>query len=207
MNPQSIFLAACITIMVVACKSESKESTSATTVDTTMVAQPVTEVSLDSTALAEENMKTAPAPETKTSAKDKSATNSKPATTDKTKAPLAAAGESTASKMEADKGYVEFPSKRATYPGGEAALNKYLADNIKYPPMARDNHVEGTVYASILVDEHGNIVDVSFPKPIGSGLEDEVLRVIKTMPALIPAEDHSKPVKTKYMLPVKFHLK
>jgi periplasmic protein TonB len=192
---QTLFLVACLVIGTVACKSGNKEVAVETPTDTTKVVEPVGVITIDSAAVAEENMKPA------------SNTPAKPAESKTTGATGKPAGSTTkATETDAAKGYVEFPSKRATYPGGEAALNKYLADNIKYPAMARENRVEGTVYASILVDEHGNILDVSFPKPLGNGLEDEVLRVIKGMPALIPAEDHSKPVKTKYMLPVKFKL-
>lgn len=204
---QTIFLVVCLTLVTLACKSDSKEATSETAVDSTTVMQPVVEVSLDTAAVAEENKKVAPAPAASTSkpaTTTKPAASSKPAPADKS-AGTAPAATATAPAADAQ-GYVEFPSKRASYPGGEAALNKFLAENIKYPTMAREKNVQGTVYASILVDELGNIVDVSFPKPLGSGLEEEVLRVIRAMPDLIPAEDHSKPVKTKYVLPVKFKL-
>lgn len=203
---QTIFLVACLTLVTLACKSDTKESTTETAADTTMVTQPLVEVSLDTAAVAEENKKVAPAPAASTS-KPAATTKpaAKPAPADKSTGTAPAAAAAATSTADAD-GYVEFPSKRASYPGGEAALNKFLAENIKYPTMAREKNVQGTVYANILVDELGNIVDVSFPKPLGSGLEEEVLRVIRAMPDLIPAEDHSKPVKTKYVLPVKFKL-
>ena len=113
--------------------------------------------------------------------------------------------EQTISEKEME--YNEFPTKRATYPGGVGALNQYLADNIKYPKDALANKIEGTVYAHIYVDQSGNREDVEFPNPLGYGLEEEVLRVIKAMPKFIPAEDQGEPVKTKLILPVKFYLK
>ncbi len=108
---------------------------------------------------------------------------------------------------EKEMAYNEFPSKRASYPGGVNALNQYLADNIKYPKDALANKTEGTVYAHIYLDQSGNKEDVEFPNPLGYGLEEEVLRVIKAMPKFIPAEDQGEPVKTKLILPVKFYLK
>ena len=113
--------------------------------------------------------------------------------------------EQTISEKEME--YNEFPTKRASYPGGVNALNQYLADNIKYPKDALANKIEGTVYAHIYVDQSGNREDVEFPNPLGYGLEEEVLRVIKAMPKFIPAEDQGEPVKTKLILPVKFYLK
>jgi len=194
-----------------ACKSDNKEAASETAVDTTMVAEPTGVISYDSVGLVayEEEVKKNPAPKPaaadKTTTTTKTAPATKPAEANKTTTTAPAAGAVVAATATPE-GYVEFPSKRATYPGGQASLNKYLSDNIKYPAMARENQIEGTVYAKILVDELGTIVDVSFPKPLGYGLEEEVLRVIKGMPKLIPAEDHSKPVKTMYTLPVKFKL-
>ncbi|HEY3384860.1 MAG TPA: energy transducer TonB [Saprospiraceae bacterium] len=195
-----------------ACKSDNKEAASETAVDTTKVAEPVGVISYDSIGLVayEEEVKKKPAPKPaatdKTTTTPKTSSATKPAEASKTTTTAPTADAPATGEVITPEGYVEFPSKRATYPGGQAALNQYLADNIKYPAMARENLIEGTVYAKILVDELGTIVDVSFPKPLGYGLEEEVLRVIKGMPKLIPAEDHSKPVKTMYTLPVKFKL-
>ena len=118
-----------------------------------------------------------------------------------------ASTEDPAVMTQQDMEYNEFPTKPATYPGGVAALNQYLAQHITYPAQAREHKIEGTVYANILVDESGVLGDVSFPKPLGYGLEEEVLKAIKGMPKLIPAEDQGVPVKTKFYLPVKFYLK
>ena len=108
---------------------------------------------------------------------------------------------------EKEMAYNEFPAKRASYPGGVNALNQYLAANIRYPKEALAKKIEGTVYAHIYLDQSGNKEDVEFPNPLGYGLEEEVLRVIKAMPKFIPAEDQGEPVKTKLILPVKFYLK
>ena len=194
-----------------ACKSDNKEAASETAVDTTMVAEPTGVISYDSAGLVayEEEVKKNPPPKAAPADKStatKTAPAGKPADANKTTTTTPAAGAAATAVVATPEGYVEFPSKRATYPGGQVALNQFLSDNIKYPAMARENQIEGTVYAKILVDEQGTIVDVSFPKPLGYGLEEEVLRVIKAMPKLIPAEDQSKPVKTMYTLPVKFKL-
>ncbi len=106
-----------------------------------------------------------------------------------------------------ENGYYFHPSKWASFPGGEVALDKYLEDNIKYPAMAVDNDVEGTVYATMYVDESGNLVDVAIAgKRIGYGLEEEVLRVLKKMPVWTPGENNDQSVKTKFTLPVTFDL-
>jgi protein TonB len=197
---------ALVALFIGACKSDNKEVTTETTADTTMVANAVVEISVDSAAMAAEEAEAQKSVSAKPATTGKStAANPKSTGAAKTTPPAGTAEKGVEEK--ADLGYVEFPSKRATYPGGQAALNTYLSNNIKYPPLARENSIEGTVYARILVDEQGSIVDITYPKPLGYGLEEEVSRVVRAMPKLIPAEDQSKPVKTMYVLPVKFDLK
>lgn len=184
-----------------ACKSDKQEVISDTASDTTMVVQPLPK------ALNSEEETDVEKQYEKQKAKTKKSGNI---------ANTAPAEEQGANTLEAedinaitqqDMEYNEFPAKPAAYPGGSAALNQYLAQHIRYPAQARENKIEGTVYANILVDEAGALGDVSFIKPIGYGLEEEVLKAIRGMPNLIPAEDQGKPVKTKFILPVKFYLK
>jgi protein TonB len=185
-------------IVFIACKSGNQEVTSESTGDSTVVVEQPASVAIDSTTV-ERGVKT---PMSK--APDKTQVRKvEEAPAEQLTAPVAKEKQ-TISEKEME--YNEFPTKRASYPGGINALNKYLADNIKYPKDAQANKIEGTVYAHIYVDQLGNREEVEFPNPLGYGLEAEVLRVIKGMPKLIPAEDHTQPVKTKFILPVKFYL-
>lgn len=185
-------------IVFVSCKSGNQEVTSEDTGDSTIVVEQPAKVKIDS-ANVERGVKKpiSKAPDKTTGRKVEEA----PA---KQLTVPVAKEEQTISEKEME--YNEFPTKRASYPGGVSALNQYLADNIKYPKDALANKIEGTVYAHIYVDQSGNKEDVEFPNPLGYGLEEEVLRVIKGMPKLIPAEEHAQPVKTKFILPVKFYL-
>jgi protein TonB len=185
-------------IVFVACKSGNQEVTSENTVDSTIVVEQPASVKTDS-ANVERGVKKPMAKAT-----DKTQGRKSEETPVEQLAAPVAKEEQTISEKEME--YNEFPTKRASYPGGVNALNQYLADNIKYPKDALANKIQGTVYAHIYVDQLGNREDVEFPNPLGYGLEEEVLRVIKGMPKLIPAEDHAEPVKTKFILPVKFYL-
>lgn len=105
-------------------------------------------------------------------------------------------------------GYHFAPGSIATYPGGEVAMDDFLADNLKYPRVALDAGIEGTVYASVYVNEQGQVVDVRFPgRRLGFGLEDEVARVILLMPLWNPGMVDNAKVKSKFVLPVKFEIK
>ena len=92
------------------------------------------------------------------------------------------------------------------YPGGEAALGKFLHDNIKYPQMARESGIAGTVYLTFVVSKTGQISDVKLLRGIGGGCDEEAIRVVKTMPSWIAGRQRGKPVPVQFNLPIKFTL-
>lgn len=96
--------------------------------------------------------------------------------------------------------------KAPAFPGGDQELLKYLAENIKYPPMARENNIQGTVVLSFLIGKDGKVSDVSVLNEIGGGCGKEALRVVKAMPPWIPGEANGHAVKVRYSLPVRFRL-
>jgi protein TonB len=95
------------------------------------------------------------------------------------------------------------------FPGGEAALYKYLNSNIKYPQMEADAHIQGTVYLTFVVDKDGNIRDVKPLRGVAGGpnLEKEAMRVVKSMPSWKSGKQNGRPVSVQYNLPVRFVLK
>ncbi|GAB4495532.1 MAG: energy transducer TonB [Saprospiraceae bacterium] len=96
--------------------------------------------------------------------------------------------------------------KPPTFPGGEHDLLKYLAENIKYPPLARETNIQGTVALTFVVGKDGSVSDVSILKDIGGGCGKEAMRVVQAMPRWIPGEANGHAVKVRFTLPVKFRL-
>ena len=68
------------------------------------------------------------------------------------------------------------------YPGGEAAMMKYLQKNLKYPMAAKENGVKGTVYVQFVVEKDGKVDDVVVSKGVDKSLDAEAKRVVSTMP-------------------------
>jgi len=94
-----------------------------------------------------------------------------------------------------------------SFPGGEAALAKFLRANMHYPQMAVENGVQGKVYVQFIVDQEGNITGIKTTGArIGAGLEEEALRVIKLMPKWNPGKQNGQAVNVQFNLPVGFHL-
>lgn len=90
------------------------------------------------------------------------------------------------------------------YPGGEQALFKYLAQNIKYPKNARENGISGTVYIQFVVEKDGTIEEVKVLRGIGFGCDEEAIRVVKSMPKWKPGLQRGKPVRVSYNIPINF---
>ena len=95
-----------------------------------------------------------------------------------------------------------------SFPGGNQALFKYLSDNMKYPVIAQENGIQGTVVCQFVVNKDGSIVDVEAVKNTSGDatLEKEAIRVIKSMPKWSPGKQRGKAVRVKYTVPVRFRL-
>ena len=92
------------------------------------------------------------------------------------------------------------------FPGGTQALLDYLRKNIKYPPICRENGIQGRVLVSFVVNKDGAIVEPQVVKSVNKQLDQEALRVISTMPNWKPGNQRGKPVRVKYTVPVNFRL-
>ena len=96
--------------------------------------------------------------------------------------------------------------KPPTIPGGERELLKYLAENIKYPALARENNIQGTVAVQFVIGKDGSVSGVEVLKDPGGGCGKEAIRVVQNMPHWSPGEANGHAVKVRFTLPGKFKL-
>ena len=92
------------------------------------------------------------------------------------------------------------------YTGGEKAMRKYVAENIKYPQEAKDKNISGRVFVGFVIEKDGSVSNVKVVRGIGGGCDEEAARVIKGMPKWKPGKQDGKPVRVNYMMPVFFKL-
>lgn len=92
------------------------------------------------------------------------------------------------------------------FPGGLDALAQYLAKNIQYPDLARQNNLTGRVFVTFVVEKDGSVGQVKVLRDIGGGCGAEAMRVVKSMPKWKPGKQRGKPVRTQFNLPVNFDL-
>lgn len=94
----------------------------------------------------------------------------------------------------------------AEFPGGQAALMKWLSNNIRYPESAQQNGVSGRVIVKFVVEKDGSISQASIAKGVDRDLDQEALRVVKRMPKWQPGKNNGQAVRSYFTLPVTFKL-
>jgi len=92
------------------------------------------------------------------------------------------------------------------FAGGNTALYEYLQSNIRYPVMAREAGIQGSVFVSFVVERDGSITHVEVVRGIGGGCDREAIRVVQSMPPWVPGEQRGQPVRVQFNLPVRFVL-
>ena len=130
----------------------------------------------------------------------------------------------------------EVTEEPAQYPGGQAALMQYLAQNIRYPKISAENGVQGRVIVQFVVEKDGSLSNFAVVKKsgdtitknaqsgitvnaLGSATEEskvpqeafdainaEAVRVLREMPKWIPAKQRGQEVRMRYTLPITFRL-
>jgi len=92
------------------------------------------------------------------------------------------------------------------FPGGEVALRRWIANNIKYPVIAAENGIQGRVYVQFVVDRDGSISNAKIARGIDPSLDQEALRVVNSLPKWKPGMQRGKPVRVSYTVPINFQL-
>lgn len=92
------------------------------------------------------------------------------------------------------------------FPGGYEAMQKFMHDNLKYPPIASENGISGTVYIRFVVSRSGKIRDVNVLRGVDPALDKEAIRVVASMPDWRPGKQNGQPVPVYFTVPVKFVL-
>lgn len=96
----------------------------------------------------------------------------------------------------------EMPS----FPGGLAALSKFIADNTNYPAEAKEKGIHGRVVVGFVVEKDGSLSHIEIARSVDSLLDKEALRVVRSMPKWNPGKQKGETVSVKYVIPVNFKL-
>ena len=81
---------------------------------------------------------------------------------------------------------------------------RFVSKNTKYPPIAKDAGIQGTVFVYFVVGKDGKVKDVKVLRDVDPRLDKEAARVVKTLPLFDPGQQRGKSVSVQYTIPVKF---
>jgi protein TonB len=92
--------------------------------------------------------------------------------------------------------------------GGDAAMLKYIAENITYPEKAKRDSITGKVILKLVVEKDCSVSNVEVEKSVNSLLDAEAVRVVSTLPKFEkPGKKAGEAVRVQYMIPISFRLK
>ena len=92
------------------------------------------------------------------------------------------------------------------FPGGLDKFGAYLGKSIRYPAVARENGTQGRVIVTFVVERDGSLTDIKVTRGIGSGCDEEAVRVLKNSPKWKPGIQNGRPVRVQYSVPISFTL-
>jgi protein TonB len=96
--------------------------------------------------------------------------------------------------------------EKPEFPGGEAEMMKWIASNVKYPEIAKENGVTGKVFIQFVINKDGKVVNVEVLRGVDPYLDKEAVRVVSSMPSWTPGKQRGKTVKVSFQLPINFKL-
>ncbi|MBN1180901.1 MAG: TonB family protein [Bacteroidales bacterium] len=107
--------------------------------------------------------------------------------------------------IEGDTMLVRMPTI-PQFPGGEDSLISFIERNLKYPPKAVEDRIEGRVLVEFIVNYKGEITKVKVTEGVRKDLNKEAIRVTKMMPNWIPGTKYGYNASVTVELPILFKL-
>jgi protein TonB len=101
---------------------------------------------------------------------------------------------------------LQVAERMPMFPGGDETLINWLYHAIKYPSIAHDKGIQGRVMVQFTVNKDGSIVDTEIFKGVHPSLDEEALKVVKSMPKWTPGMQKGKTVRVRYTMPIMFRL-
>lgn len=97
-----------------------------------------------------------------------------------------------------------FVEEMPEFPGGMDSLSAFLAREIQYPPVAKNNGITGTVLIEFVVEKDGRVTNGKVKVPLFPDCDVEALRGVMSLPNWKPGKNMGKPVRCYFQVPVTF---
>ena len=108
--------------------------------------------------------------------------------------------------LPADKKIFTAVEQQPSYPGGMGKFYDYIAKNLKYPAVAKENNIKGQVSVTFVVERDGSLAEARVIGSLSPETDAEAIRLIKECPKWNPGMQNGRAVRVQYALPIKFVL-
>lgn len=85
-------------------------------------------------------------------------------------------------------------------------IHEFIAKNIVYPEISKENGVEGRVIAKMIIEKDGSVSNIEIIRKVDPALDSEAIRVLKSLPKFRPGQQHGEAVRVMYNIPIYFKL-
>lgn len=103
-------------------------------------------------------------------------------------------------------GVVLNPDIGPSFPGGNDAMNAYIAKKRVYPLVAFQNEIKGTVMVKFVVEKDGKIGGIKVVRGLGYGCDESAMDLVRGMPKWNPGQKGGAGVRCAVTLPITFGL-
>ena len=100
----------------------------------------------------------------------------------------------------------DMVEQQASFPGGQGALMRWIADNLTYPEEAQENQIEGRVIIRFVINKDGSVSSPVVMRGVDKALDREAIRLVRKMPKWTPGRTNGEIVRSYYVLPIVFKL-
>lgn len=108
--------------------------------------------------------------------------------------------------IEDDQPFINV-EKMPSFQGGDIKVfHSWVQSNVKYPQIAQENGISGTVNVSFVIEKDGRLTNIQVVKSPDRSLADAAIIVLQKSPKWTPGRQRNQPVRVRYNLPVVFRL-
>ncbi|MFD0750861.1 energy transducer TonB [Mucilaginibacter calamicampi] len=93
-----------------------------------------------------------------------------------------------------------------TFPGGIPAFTNFLAKNLKYPAVDRENKITGKVFVIFVVEPDGSLSHFNAVRGPSETLKAEAIRALASSPKWQPGKQNGEAVRVQFTVPINFEL-
>ena len=105
--------------------------------------------------------------------------------------------------QEGSNGLIQQQLTPPQFPGGNDGLYSYIMGQLKWPA---GKYRVATLIVTFYVEKDGSLSNIVVEQSISDEFDAQAVGLLKRSPKWVPAKRDGLPIKSKYRLPIRFHV-